>query len=531
MSQYSQTVGPSVALWQEDEALRWALVDTIGEGKRREERRHEFDLNSISVGFSDKFLLALKELWIARRLQVKANSIAAEAFRIKAVLHACQERFAQACSHQKLTAVVFERVDRDLLLGLHAVQSDVPQIYIKTFRKFFDRHRHNRALFDPELRLSDFPSGLADDCDHLGTVGKTRQSVLSSALARATLVQILNITEAAFESKELSLGVFAFSRLVLSRAVRPESVRLLRLRDLRVDEVEGVKTYFLTITIPKAGTETPPHAPIRIHPDVGRLLERQREDVAKRLALLVDEKNKSLSAESLEESAQYTVGDLPLFPAGGTSGRIFKETKEQLGAIRVSSNVSQYYLEPIKKLTGIRLSHNAFRHTIGTQLAIAGCSAATIAAVLLHATSRTARVYVDLVFSGAINELSESMEPAFLAHFPVFSEFVSGNDEIEPARRVVSPSIDRLSHVITGECGRTQICNYAPLACYECPRFKPCFDIDHTVNLERVNEELASAREGGMPRQVDVERYTHIANRIRTVMVACEARKSALLGV
>jgi hypothetical protein len=192
------------------------------------------------------------------------------------------------------------------------------------------------------------------------------------------------------------------------------------------------------------------------------------------------------------------------------------------------AEVSSYYTAPLKKLTGARINHNVMRHTIGTQLAIAGCSATTIAAVLLHATSATASVYVDLIFSGAIDELSDSLMPAFLEHFPVIKQFVSVTDAIDPAKRIVSPSVDHRRRETTGECGRNHICQYAPIACYDCIRFIPCYDVDHTINLERVNEELNSARCGGLPRQADIKRYMHIANRIRVVINICEAKREAI---
>jgi hypothetical protein len=372
--------------------------------------------------------------------------------------------------------------------------------------------------------LSDFPRGQqTEQSSGHGLVGRLRKNVLASALSRATLVHILNVTEAAYEAGELSLGVFAYSRLLLSRAARPESFRVLRLKDLQIDEIDGTTTYYLTVTIPKARTAERPRATVRLHPDVGRILDRQRAAVAERLGGLIKEKN-ALSRNGLK----YTIGDLPLFPAGGASGRICRNTKDRLGMASTRQILSATYMHPLKRLTGAKMDHVVLRHTMGTQLAIAGCAASTIAAVLLHATHRTAGVYVDLVFSGAIDELSDSLEPAFLEHYPVIKEFASINDEIDPAKRVLSPSVDRSRRETTGECGRRQICQDAPIACYDCHRFKPCYDADHTVNLERVNEELASARGGGLPRQVDLKRYAHIANRIRVVILICEAKREAI---
>jgi hypothetical protein len=258
---------------------------------------------------------------------------------------------------------------------------------------------------------------------------------------------------------------------------------------------------------------------------VGRLLEKHREAVASRLAHLLEAKNsKVLHGNS--RLPPYTVGDLPLFPVPGRTWR--QASKDRLGAVGTTTNFIAYYIAPLKSLSGRRLTCTVMRHTMGTQLAIAGCSSKTIAAVLLHATPYTAQVYVDLVFDGAIDELSDSLEPAFCAHFPVYKEFVSAKSWIEPEKRVVSHAYDRTEKHTTGECGRHQICEYAPIACYECPRFKPCYDVDHSINLDRVNAEIAGAKDAGLQRQVDVKRYMHIANRIRVVMSVCELKRAAI---
>jgi hypothetical protein len=525
----TKAVGPAIAEWDEDIPLRWTMTETVGKGKRAELKQFSFDLTPLLQCYGRDFLLALKEYWIERRLQVRLTTIFTDAYRVQAVLQTCQSQFVRICSERSTSPPVFERIDSDLILGLWAVQDSMPVNYLTTFRAFHNKHRHNSSIFQVDLRPSDLPRGgrPTDDLEGLGAVGRVRKSALASALSRATLVQILNITEEAYEAGELSLGIFAFSRLLLSRAARPESFRLLRLKDLQIDEVNGKKVYFLTIAIPKARTAERPLAHIRLHQDVGMILDRQRDAVAKRLADLIQTQNAALS-EGVRKSSPYTIGDLPLFPGGGSSGRMVQTTKDRLGMVRNSGDLAGYYITPLKELTGAKISHIALRHTLGTQLAIAGCSASTIAAVLLHATRRSASVYVDLVFSGAIDELSDSLEPAFLEHFPVIKQFVSVKDEIAPAKRIVSLSVERTRRETTGECGRHQICQYAPIACYECPRFKPCYDVDHTINLERVNEEVESARNGGLPRQVDMKRYMHIANRIRVVINICDAKREAI---
>lgn len=526
MNTVSQVVGPAAAKWFESTPLRWTISEALGEGRLVDLEEAFFDLTPLLPCFNRKFLLAVKERWMEARLRMKLHSIKARAFGLQSVLQHYQRELIDSCHESSTRLPEFDRIDGKFLLGLQAISDQIPNSYLRQFRAFFVEHRLNTDLFHPELRLADFPRSRRplENAPQIGEVGRIRKNVISSALSRATLVHILNVTEASYESGELNLDEFAYSRLLLSRAARPESFRLFRLKDLLIDEIDGKKAYFLRVTIPKAKTATPPVATIRLHPDVGFILDLQRQSVANRLSVLIEGRNSRISKD-VEECARYTVGDLPLFPVLSSSNRMYQTTKARLGMMRGSGHFANRYLERIRKLTNAKLNHTALRHTMGTQLAIAGCSASTIAAVLLHANTRTAAVYVDLVLEGAIDELSASLEPAFLAHFPVFKDFVSAAKTVAPEKRIVSPSLDRVRRETTGECGGKQVCHFAPIACYECHRFKPCYDVDHNINLERVNEEINSARLGGLARQADLKRYLHIADRIRLVIDACDAKR------
>lgn len=506
--------------WQEKEPLQWEMSETQGKGIYASEIKFAFDLTLLTAGYSRAFLLAFKESLLNLRLRITTKSIRQRCYEIHRLALLCQNHFAKVCDEEALAPVVFQRIDSNFLLGLAAIKDQMPSANLKTLRVFYMKNCDNAELFAPDLHLGDFPTGSNDQ----GRWGKLRQNVLSSAMSRSVLVEILNVTEAAYDLGELNLDRYAFSRLMLSRAARPETYRVLRCKDLRVNIIGGVKSYFLALTIPKARTATRPQATVAIHREVGQLLEKQREAVVSRLRYLVDAKNSALS-DVRSESSIYTVGDLPLFPVLRDE-KIGDETASRLGMYPNRGAFTEAYVEPLRDLTGKRLTCTAMRHTMATQLAISGCSAGTIAAVLLHATTHTARVYVDLVFEGVIDELSESLEVAFVEHFPAFKEFVSAKDAIEPESRIVSHSSDRMRHETTGACGRQRICEYAPLSCYDCHRFKPAFDADHNINLDKVAEEIDTARAGGLQRQTDVKRYLHIANRIRIVINVCELKRA-----
>lgn len=524
MSNVAQTIGATSAKWDDMNPLRWTMSEVVGEEKRTELQSCTFDLATLTCRYDSGLLLAMKRVFIERRATAKLRTIETDYSRIRSVLQRCHEALSESCDEFS-DQILFRCINKDFLSVLWAKKDNIPKNYLETFRSFFRKNRHNIEIFEIGLADSDFPlRGVSDDIRPIGKAGQLRESVLASALSRATLVHILNITEAAFESGELCLGLFAYSRLLLSRAARPETFRLIRLKDLRVEENGSAKNYYLTLSIPKSREAQNPRVTIRLHSEVGRVLDLQRAAVADRLAPLVLAKNSS----GIDTSQEYTVGDLPLFPAGVRNGRIYEKAKERMGLVADATYFLSYYSKPLQDLTRVKMTHNGLRHTIGTQLAIAGCSTSTIAAVLLHATNRAASVYVDLVFSGSINELSDSLESAFLEHFPVFRDFSSIRDNIKPEQKIISISSDRLQRSTTGECGRREICHYAPITCYECNRFRPCYDADHSINLNRVLDELAAARDGGLSRLVDVKRYAHIANRIRIVISLCEAKRGSV---
>lgn len=517
-----QEVGNTVIEWIECEPLIWVMRETRGEGKYASEYQFRADLTPLVTHYSQRFLHAIKEVILNKMHKCVLRTVSTFTFDICRALSVCKDHIAKLSAQQTIAPVVFERIDTDFVLVLAAVQDQVLPKYVTALRTLYTAHRENPAIFSPEVHLGDF----AVDGRDL-QLARKRRSVLASAMTRSTLVHITNITEAAFEQGTLDLGVYAFSRLLLSRAARPESYRVLRCKDLQIDDSSGTKSHFLTLTIPKAKTPTPPQATVAIPREVGLLLEKQREAVVCQLEHLLKTRNAALSKEGAQ--FVYTVGDLPLFPVRSTNASKHHDTTiKRLGMYSASGRFASSYLNPIRALTGKALTCTAMRHTLATQLAIAGCSAGTIAAVLLHANERTARIYVDLIFEGVIDELSSSVEEAFIDHFPVFDEFVSSKEVIPPENRIVSRSADKEQSEITGACRRRRICEYAPLSCYDCHRFKPAYDVDHRINLDLVIKEIELACSGGLQRQNDVKRYTHIANCIRIVINVCELKHETL---
>lgn len=224
------------------------------------------------------------------------------------------------------------------------------------------------------------------------------------------------------------------------------------------------------------------------------------------------------------------VGSLPLFPARNLrcDGTWRSPGANAHGGMLASGAFQVAYLKTIRRLTQRQFTCVGLRHTIGTQLAQLGCSAPTIQAVLKHATDRTCKEYVDIVFDGLIDELSDSLKPEFENRFPVFKAFASKLDPIPLERRIDSEDLATGRIETTAVCGREVACSYAPIACYACVRFIPCYDADHSINLEIVDREIQFAEGKGLAMQHEVKRWKTVRNHIRVVISACEFKCHAV---
>jgi len=502
-----QEVGNAFAEWDESEPLKWVMREVTGKGKDRCEEVVEFELASQREGYAETFLVAIKDALIQTRHRVRLQTIHYRVGAFRNLLRISRE--------QGVAGHVVERIDGAFLRGLSDKRDLVPAGYLKTLTTLFKAQRGNEALFARDLRPGDFPVRKGKR----GSVGSRKHNILSAALTRGQLVRILDVVEAAYEEGELDLARYSFIRLALHVFGRPASYRVLRCRDLRVDTNPdtGMKTHFVDLPLPKTRAHNKPRATIKLNAEVGCLLEKQREAVARDYGWLVEKKSEVTSA------ANYA--DLPLFPAIRVA--IATKSAKNLGMLATTASFRSAYLDPIRELTRLKLSFNGLRHTVGTQLALMGSSKTTIASVLKHGTEDTAKVYVDLFFEKVLDQLSDSMEPAFEEHYPVFDVMRSKLDNIPLPRRITSEDMETVRTEVTGECGRTAACDYAPIACYTCKRFIPCYDADHSINLAVVEREIKHAEGHGLPMRSELAKYKHIGNAIRVVIAICDRKNAA----
>lgn len=505
MTRMEQVVASAAIEWDDEEPLAWEIKETAGPPDDRQTTIRKFDLTGLRAGYSDALLLTLKDLLVERRKHIALNSIHAEYSSLRSLLLKVYE-----CGLLEGRVIV---IDQPFLLALRTILADVSTASLYTLKKYFHSNRKS-ALFASDLVLSDFPL----KAPAKGFQGALMSRILAKALNRAACVQILGAAEAAWEEKLISLGQFCFLQIAFHLYLRPYSYRRLTLNDLKidVDRETQAKRYFLLVYPAKTRSHTPMKIALPLNSQVGDLLALQRVHVIKTFGHLVDEAN---------------IGKLALFPQQDLNddGHWESETAQAHYGRSTDASLRRQYLDPIIRLPkSLPFTFNGLRHTIGTQLAVAGCNSKTIQAVLKHASDGTCQAYVDIAFHGLIEELSDAMEPAFATHFPLIERFRSKHDRLAPEKTIKSVDLDSGRRELTGECGRQIACQYAPISCYACPRFIPCYDADHSMNLDLVEAEIDRYMAAGLPYRHLLEKSKEARLHIQFVIAASERYCNAI---
>lgn len=494
-----RTIGNTIIEWADHYPHIFTLTEEAGPKSDRKPRSFQFDLSPLLVGFTEDFLINLRDQLIERRNQVALRSVQTE------------YEMHMALFRRIITSNLFNTkiavIDHNFLLAITTILEDLPKVCLEHFRRLFKFNPHSQ-MFSPELREEDFPIKQ----DKKRCRGRQINRILSKALTRASCVQILKSCEESYEDDLIDIGLYSFIQLAFSVYCRTDSYRRIKVSDLIYDTEE--EAFFLYIPPAKTGVHQPDNICYRINRNVGELLQQQRQAVIDHFGPLID---------------QNDINKLAMFPARrcSTANRTkwFPRKVKNFGEAENSGDFIMYYYRPIRKhvlKSQLLLGSTMLRHTVGTQLALAGCSSKTIQAILKHATDTTCQSYVDIVFHGLINELSDAIQPEFERHMPVFQKFRSKKDSIASDKAVFTEDIDTGRTVLTGECGKQIHCEAAPLVCYECNKFIPCFDADHSLNLDIIQKEINIYRYAGTAYQHLVEKAKSIKYSIQLVMAAAD---------
>lgn len=494
-----KTSGNAVAEWDDDEPFLFYISAEIGAKDDRRLTKIKCDLTDLKKGFSDDFLRYLKDFLIERNQKIALRSVDLEYQRFlslfrKVILHNLFDR--------KITCI-----DGPFLLALGTIMDTVPRGSQRVLESAFNANPYS-PIFAPHLTIQGFPRV----ADKKGNYGRQIERILASAFTKNACVAILQRCEDCYENGDIDIGYFSFINLAFSVFARPDSYRRIRLTDLEFSRESN--EFFIYIAPAKTGVHKPKKICYRINSQVGVLLQKQRHNVIEQFGHLVDPSD---------------IGKLALFPArrtcDGNSRWLSHYSAANYGELENSGSFNNSYVKLLRtrlKDIPIHLTSNALRHTVGTQLAESGCSAKTIMAVLKHASDSTAQAYVDIVFQGLVNELSEAMQPSFEAHFPAFKTFRSKHESVASDKAIFSDDVFSGMVEMTGECGKEIRCQAAPFTCYECSRFIPCFDADHSVNFNSIQREIDEYENMGSAFRHLVEKAKSIKHRIYIVMTICD---------
>lgn len=494
-----KTVGDTLAEWDDTTPFVFTLSEDIGPADARHSAAITVNLSGLRQGFTDDFLLHLRELLIEWRNQVGLNTI--ENYSQK--LHSLFRRVIALNLFDAKIGVI----DESFLLVLDAAKEQLVEVPLLYLKGAFTAAPYS-PLWAPGLHTSDFPRFRHKKGYH----GQQIDRILATALTRAACVHILSRCEQAYDLGEMDIAHFAFANLAFAVFCRPESYRQIRLDDLVFDKKSHA--YFLYIMPAKSRVLHPEKLCYRINESVGVLLQKQRQSVVNRYSHLVDPQN---------------IGKLAFFPARrlneDKSAWLHAYANGHFGMYGDAEPFMHAYPSEIRRTFlkgGFTLGANVLRHTLGTQLAQTGASARTIQGVLKHATDNVCKAYVDIAFHGLIDALSDAMRPAFDTHLPVFERFRSKRDPVSAEKAIRSDDQETGQIELTGECGKQIQCEYAPIFCYGCHRFNPCWDADHGINLAIVQREIDDCKRRGKPFQHMVEKAVQAKYQIILVMNAAD---------
>lgn len=196
------------------------------------------------------------------------------------------------------------------------------------------------------------------------------------------------------------------------------------------------------------------------------------------LPLFIDvdviEEIQSIGADSLID---YLKSELPHIKTSNL-------TRKLSGAIKKLGIISERTGEPLKS-TSYR-----FRYTLGTRAAREGAGTLTIANLLDHADTQNVHVYIANTPEHAVH-ISKIMNQPLARYASAFAgKLVEDEAEanVENAGAARIPCREKDCDV--GSCGTNSFCqDYAPIACYLCPKFRPWAHAPHHLILEWLVEE------------------------------------------
>ncbi len=227
--------------------------------------------------------------------------------------------------------------------------------------------------------------------------------------------------------------------------------------------------------------------------------------VAQVVELHIKEQTAKVEAALGRKMTSEEKGELPLFIDVGTIEEIqsvnpdalMDYLKSELPHIK-TSNLTSKLNSAVKKLkiiserTGESLKSSAyrFRYTLGTRGAREGAGVLTLANLLDHSDTQNVDVYVANAPEHAVH-ISKIMNQPLARYASAFAgKLVEDEGEANAENKGAARIPCREKDCDVGSCGTSSFCqDYAPIACYLCPKFRPWAHAPHHLILEWLVEE------------------------------------------
>lgn len=498
-------VGNTVVEWKEDEPFVFTMKETTGPKDDRREKIIKIDSSDLRAAFTEEFILNLNNHLMELRNKISLSSIKSYSIVLRSIFRKVIDN--------KLFQDKIGVIDEVFLLCLGSVKENLEIKGLEFLRSAFRSNPHS-PIFSRDLHDRDFPV----HNNKKGGYGRQIDRILVRTLSRSAVTHILDLCDTAYDSGKIDIGHYSFSHLAFAIFCRPESYLGIRLRDFTFDSENN--KYYIEVARVKSREHNPGKIRYCINEHLGVLLKKQRQHVIATFGHLVANKD---------------IDKLALFPArrliNGGSRWASDYANQNFGRYESADVFSGGYPHALKKIIdddNFTLAGNVLRHTVGTQLAQAGVSAQTIQGVLKHATDTVCRAYVDIAFHGMVKELSEAMRPAFEMHLPALLNFRSKTDSCAAEKIIRSEDLQTGQIEKTGECGKDIACQGAPIVCYGCFRFRPCWDADHSINLRIAQQEIDDLSIRGKPFLHMVDRAKAAKNNILIIMNASDRYRDSV---
>lgn len=304
---------------------------------------------------------------------------------------------------------------------------------------------------------------------------------------------------AAHKYAEGVISTEGYASLLLFKATgrRPEQLSSLKIKDFSISSKHiGIPAF--VVNVPRAkqrcGRFRTRFRAFGLVKSVGQIVDQHiKETISEVQAQL----GRKLSASEKKELPLFVTSDSLEAMKAFTGESLMVFLKSELAHIkgsvlghRLTRTVN--LLNVVSERTGqlIHVNPYRFRYTLGTRAAIEGAGVLTIATLLDHSDSQHVSVYVANVPEYAI-EISKIMNQPLARYAAAFAG-VLVEDESEANKE--NPGATRIplreKDCDVGSCGSNAFCqDYAPIACYLCPKFRPWANAPHHLVLQWLMEE------------------------------------------